>query len=152
MNVFRLSKSKYSKDLSGKGAEISGARWNSKGIAMLYTSSSRALCTAEIAVHAPLGIIPVDYNIITIEIPDTSITELKISALPKDWKSFPHSHSTQKIGDNFIFNGDFLALKVPSASVQGDFNYLINPYHKEHSKIKILNIEPFEFDGRLFVK
>ena len=57
MIVYRLSKSKYSADLSGKGAEKAGGRWNSKGVAMVYTSASRALCTAEVAVHVPLGIV-----------------------------------------------------------------------------------------------
>ena len=73
MIVFRLSKSRFSKDLSGRGAELAGGRWNSKGLPMLYTSSSRALCTAEIAVHSPLGIVPMDYEIIEIEIPDSSV-------------------------------------------------------------------------------
>jgi len=53
MNVFRLSKSEFSNDLWGNGAEKSGGRWNSKGVAMLYTSASRALCTTEIAVNYP---------------------------------------------------------------------------------------------------
>lgn len=153
MIVFRLSKSKYSKDLSGKGAEISGGRWNSKGVALLYTSQSRALCTTEIAVHTPLGNIPINYEIISIEIPDKiKIKELDIRLLPLDWKSFPHPHSTQEIGDNFVKNKKFLVLKTPSVVVQGEFNYLINPNHKDFIKLKIKLIEPFEFNERLFIK
>ena len=64
MKVYRLSKAQFANDLSGKGAELAGGRLNSKGLPMLYTSSSRALCTAEIAVHTPLGIVPTDYVII----------------------------------------------------------------------------------------
>lgn len=152
MIVFRLVKSKYSRDLSGKGAEKTGARWNSKGIPMIYTSASRALCTAEIAVHTPLGYVPDDYRIITIEIPDSSVLEFNISDLPADWKTFPHPDSTQKIGNRFISEGNFLVMQVPSAVVQGDFNYLINPVHKDIRKVKILQIEPFNFDERLFKK
>lgn len=70
MIVFRLSKSTYTADLSGKGAEMSGGRWNSKGTAMVYTSQSKALCTVEIAVHTPLGNLPLDYTLVTISIPD----------------------------------------------------------------------------------
>jgi RES domain-containing protein len=152
MIVFRLGKSKYSNDLSGKGAEKSGARWNSKGIAMLYTSQSRALCTAEIAVHTPLGTVPRDYTIITIKIPDDSILEINISKLPSDWKSFPYPNSTQKIGDKFISDGKFLVMKVPSVVVQGEYNFLLNPNHKDFHKVKILSVEPFTFDERLFKK
>ncbi len=45
---------------------------------MVYTSTSRALCTAEVAVHVPLGIVPADYELVTIDIPDDSVTEADI--------------------------------------------------------------------------
>ena len=153
MIVFRLSKSLFSKDLSGKGAEKSGGRWNSKGTAMIYTGQNRALCTAEIAVHTPLGNLPVDYAIATIEIPDEiKILELDEQKLPPDWKLFPHPYSTQKIGDQFIAENKFLVFKVPSAVVHGEFNFLVNPGHEEIKLVKIVSLEPFDFDERLFLK
>lgn len=153
MILYRLSKSKHAKDLSGKGAEKFGGRWNSKGVAILYAADSRALCTAEIAVHTPLGIIPDDYDIVSIRIPNkTIIPELEIAELPKDWKSIPHSHSTQEIGDKFVDDEKFLVIKVPSAVVQGEFNYLINPEHSDFKSVKIEKIEPFSFDERLFLR
>ena len=86
MIVFRLSSSKYAKDLSGKGAEKSGGRWNSKGIALVYTGQSRALCTAEIAVHTPLGNIPLGYEIISIEILDPTAPLFAAQAAKiEDW-------------------------------------------------------------------
>jgi|GEM_PF-4099468 len=36
MEVFRLAGKKYSKILTGAGAAINGARWNSKGIEIIY--------------------------------------------------------------------------------------------------------------------
>jgi RES domain-containing protein len=153
MIVFRLSKTIYSKDLSGKGAEKSGGRWNSRGVAMLYTSQSRALCTTEIAVHTPLGVLPKDFQIVTIELPDfIKIKEVKLNSLPKDWKMFPHSHTTQIIGDQFINELNFLVLKVPSVVVEGEFNFLINPKHKDFQRVKINSVSPFNFDSRLFLK
>lgn len=148
MIVYRLSKEKFAKDLSGKGAEMAGGRWNSKGNPMLYTSQSIALCVTEIAVHVPLGILPKDYQLIHIEIPDTDFLEVK--RLSKDWQSFPHANATQMIGDKFLKDQKFLFMKVPSATVQGEFNFLINPWHKDFNKIKILKIENFTFDERLF--
>jgi RES domain-containing protein len=152
MIVFRLSKSKYSGDLTGKGAEKSGGRWNSKGIPMIYTTASRALCTAEIAVHTPLGYVPDDYKIITIEIPDNSVQEFNIQDLPANWRSFPHTDSTQKIGNKFIDEGKYLAMKVPSALVQEEYNYLLNTGHRDFNRVKILSTDPFNFDKRLFKK
>ncbi len=152
MIVYRLSKAKYGKDLSGKGAEIAGGRWNNIGVALLYTGENRALCTAEIAVHIPLGITPKDYVLITIELPDAKIEEIEGSKLPRRWHSSPPHPFTKSYGDEFSARNDALILKVPSAVVQGEFNFLVNPNHKKAKEIKILKIEPFRFDKRLFEK
>ena len=153
MIVFRLAKSKYCNDISGKGAEKNGGRWNSEGTAMLYTSISRALCVTEIAVHSPLGNIPSDYFLISIEIPDNiSILNLDTSKLNYDWKSILFSHFTLNSGDEFIKENKFLVMKVPSVVVQGEFNFLINPHHADSNKIKIISVEPFVFDERLFTR
>lgn len=151
MIVFRLCKSTYGKDLSGKGAEKTGGRWNSRGVPMLYTGESRALCTTEIAVYTPLGIMPMDYHLISIKFPDNLLSHLD-KKLPKDWNTFPHSHSTQIIGDTFIAEGKFLAMRVPSVIVHGEYNILLNPSHKAFSKVKVVKSEPFEFNERLFLK
>ncbi len=151
MRVFRLSKKKYSKDLSGKGASKSGNRWNSKGTEIIYTAESRALAMAEVAVHLTLATLPSDYVMIEIDIPDSiKIKEVKLIDLPNNWNNHPPNTTTQKIGDNFIDSIDDCLLKVPSAVVQGDSNYLINPYHKKFKKIKITNVFNFPFDKRIF--
>lgn len=151
MIVYRLSKSKYSRDISGKGAEKAGGRWNSRGTAVLYTGESRALCMAEIAVHVPLGNVPTEYELVTIEIPDTaSIQTVVTNELPSDWYASPPTGATQAIGDQWVRAGNYLILKVPSVIVQGDSNYLLNPIHSDFSQVKCLSIEPFGFDERLF--
>ncbi len=150
MLVYRLAKHQYALDLSGKGAELFGGRWNNKGKAMLYTSENRALCLVEIAVHTPLGIIPQDYMMTTIKIPDKWITTLPVNELPADWDHVPHSASTQALGDRFLNEGRSLALKVPSALVKNEFNVLINPIHKAIQLVKIISMEAFDFDSRIF--
>jgi RES domain-containing protein len=153
MIVFRLAKMKFCHDLSGRGAEMTGGRWNSKGTPMLYTGESRALCTAEAAVHIPLRSVPEDYMMIMIEIPDDAVIEpLLPEKLESDWNSFPYSHSTQLLGDDFIKRNQALALRVPSAVVQGDYNYLLNPLHADFTNLRILEVVPFGFDNRLFVR
>ena len=151
MTGFRLSKEKYIRDLSGHGAELTGGRWNSKGIAVLYTAESRALAAIEIAVHMPLGIIPVNYFMVTIELPDdVSIMRIGIDEMPVNWNQNPFIKTTQKIGDEFIKSNRYLALQVPSATVKGDYNYLINPANEAFAGVAIKSVEAFEFDGRLF--
>jgi RES domain-containing protein len=151
MIVYRLSKSKYKDDLSGKGAEIAGGRWNSKGVAVLYACESRSLCVTEIAVHTPIGIIPKDFSLITLEIPDHLIDTVAVSQLPNDWKSYPYSKNTQKLGNLFVKNFHNVALKVPSAVVNGEFNFVFNVKHPLFNQVTIVNQEPFEFDNRMFV-
>lgn len=151
MKVFRLSKIEYANSLNGKGAAKYGNRWNSKGVEVIYTAESRALAMSEVIVHLPLFLLPKGYMVSTIEIPNNikvetvNFTELKVG-----WNKYPHSNITQKIGDRFILENKKLVLKVPSAIVQGEFNYLINPHHKDFKKIKISSVVRFSFDDRFF--
>jgi len=149
MIVYRMGKKAFHRDLSGKGAELYGGRWNNKGTALLYTSESRALAFAEISIHLPLGIVPKDYFLVSILIPDTAtILELTEKDLPADWRSNPHSDSTQSLGDSFVTARSHLALKVPSAIVPGDYNFLVNPFHPLSTELQITEAVPFEFDSR----
>jgi len=153
MMVYRLSAQTYNNDLSGYGAEKSGGRWNGQGFAIIYTASSRALALVEIAVHTPLGIMPLNYFLTTIEFPDdASVARIAIAGLPQNWNRNPFIKDTQQIGNDFIINNTHLILQVPSASVPGDHNYLINPRHADFKKVRIINTEEFEFDLRLFKK
>jgi RES domain-containing protein len=153
MTVYRLCRQQYANDLSGHGAELSGGRWNSKGIAALYTSSSRALCAIEIIVHVPAGIVPQDYYIVTIALPDdAAIKTLSIKDLPDNWNRNPISAFSQRTGNTFFAEQKALVLKAPSAIIKDEWNYIINPAHKDFGKVKILRTEPFTFDVRLFKK
>lgn len=153
MRVYRIAKGKYAADLSGTGAEIYGGRWNNKGTKMVYTASSIALAMTEVAVHVPFGLLPVDYVVVSIDVPENSISMITEEDLKDiEWNSHPPSHITQKIGDTFVSQNTDLILKVPSAVVEGDFNFLINLAHHEFSKVQVMAVNPFQFDKRLFRK
>ncbi len=150
MQVFRLIRKKYGLELSGKGAAKSGNRWNSKGTEIIYCAQSRALALAELAVHISLAMVPKDFVMLEVNIP-TSISRksISISKLPFGWNEHPPILDTQRIGDDFIQNNKFCVLKVPSAVVHGDFNYLVNPFHTSFSKISINSMSEFPIDDRL---
>ncbi len=151
MEVFRLSKRIYADKLSGIGAAMYGNRWNSKGVEMIYTSESRALAMAEVIVHLPLFLLPKDYVLIKIYIPDNiEIQTVNPIDITDVWNRYPHSVVTQQIGDRFIKDKEYAVLKVPSAVVKGDHNYLLNPYHKSFNEMKIKEVTDFRFDSRLF--
>ncbi len=153
MMVYRLSREKFRFDLSGTGAKLAGGRWNSPGIPVLYTAEARALAALEIAVHTPLNVIPEDYMMATIFVPEkVAIHEIRIKDLPENWKSFPEIRYTQTLGDKYFKENKFLGIKVPSAVIHGDHNLLLNPLHAEYNKIKIISSDKFEFDQRLFIK
>jgi RES domain-containing protein len=151
MEAYRLSRKKFATTLSGKGAALKGARWNSVGVELIYTASNRSLAMAEVAVHFTLATIPGDYVMTTIFIPDDiSLQKLNVSDLPADWNTFPHPSSTQTIGDQFVAHNKFCVLQIPSAVTQGDYNLLINPNHPDFRRIKIIATAKFPFDKRIF--
>jgi len=151
MEVFRLVQSEFVGKLTGKGAAIKGGRWNSIGIEMIYTAGNRSLAMAEVAVHFSLGTLPSNFKMMTIEIPSTvSVMSLSEKKLHEGWNSFPSPVNTRQFGDRFILENGVAVLKVLSVVTPGDFNYLINPFHKDMSKIRIVSVEDFLFDKRLF--
>lgn len=149
MLVYRLSKEKYKNTLSGKGASIRGGRWNSPGVEIIYTASNRALAMSEVAVHVTFEMMPDNYWLMEIEIPDDG-PSFRVEQLPDSWNDFPYSESTRKIGDKLVSENIHLFYYVPSAVVQKEWNVLINPYHTQFPKVNILKSEPFQLDRRLF--
>lgn len=106
---------------------------------------------AEVAVHLTLATLPDDYVMMTVGIPDDiEIKKISESDLPSDWKDFPHPTSTQSFGDDFVLENKYGVLRVPSAVTKGDYNFLINPSHKDFRRIKIIGVEKFPFDKRIF--
>lgn len=151
MEVFRLSREKFASVLSGKGAALRGARWNSIGVELVYCASNRSLAMAEVAVHFSLATLPSDYVMMTIHIPDDiSIQKYSLSNLPADWNAFPHPATTQDIGDRFVAANTYCVLQIPSVVTRGDYNILINPNYPDFSGIKIIATEKFPFDKRIF--
>ncbi len=149
MIVFRITKSKYANDLSGRGAEKAGGRWNHKGTPVLYTCQSRALAAMELAVHITLSTIRNDFVMLTIEIPETPIDILAFKRLPEDWKQYPFPMSTQSVGTKWLTENSGLVLQVPSVVIEGDYNFLINPFHPLFIRVRIIESKAFEFDTRL---
>jgi RES domain-containing protein len=151
MELYRLQNKKFPIELSGKGASITGARWNSKGTEIIYAAQNRALAMAEVAVHLTLSTLPKGFCMLTIFVPDdVLILNFDVKKLPSDWNVFPENAPTQVIGDEMIRKNEFAIIKVPSAVVKGEYNYLLNPHHKDFEQIKIIQQEDFPFDKRIF--
>lgn len=153
MRVFRIEREKYLETtLQGIGAALTeGYRWNSLNTYLVYTAESRALAILEVSVHLDLSEdLPNDRFYVEIYIPDDiEILELSIEELPDNWDAKPPLLETQFIGDDFVAQKNAAVLKVPSAIVPPEFNYLINTNHPDAEKIKVISIQPLQFDSRL---
>jgi RES domain-containing protein len=117
---------------------------------MIYTAGTRALACLENIVHrSSLGLLE-KFRIMMIEIPDDIVMkEVKPAALSDDWRKFDNYPETQGIGDGWIKKAESAVLKAPSAIIPEEFNYLINPLHKDFDRIKYLRNDPFTFDSRI---
>lgn len=147
MIVYRITLAIYSKKLIASG---NAARWNSKDKNAIYTAQSKALACLENIVHRNSKGLQKNFRTMVIEIPDNiAIEEIKDAQLNASWKEFYQMPYTQAIGDKWLLSNITAVLKVPSAIVSGDFNYLLNPAHKDYKKIKLVKTEPFEFDDRI---
>ncbi len=149
MRVYRIAKQKYIKDLTGIGAKTVGGRWNPKGVAVLYTSTTAALSALEVLAHLPAAYFPDDMSIATIEVPDTLITTIDIEKIPDNWNQIPVPIEIQNYAMQWIVEEQYLGIKVPSIIIPKEKNLLVNPIHPKFDKVKLLNVEPFCFDTRL---
>lgn len=148
MRVYRISKCNFIDDLSGTGAALFGGRWNSKGTYVLYTSASPSLALLETVVHIS-NIPPTGYCMLTLDIPADSITEIPVQQLPSSWQLNPPPALLKKLGDRFVKENKSMVLKLPSAVIPEEFNYLLNPAHPLFKKIKVLAKRDIRFDDRL---
>ena len=148
MTVYRISNRLYSKDLSGLGAKLNGSRWNSKGLPMLYTSAYISLAMLEMLVHTNFEEYTIELDLVYIDIPDSlECREIKAAKLKTNWMG--DISYTKYIGDEFIKSIQTPLLKIPSAIIEEEHNYLANPLHTDFKKVKIVKIKSFRPDKRL---
>ncbi len=149
MIVYRISSAEFSNDISGTGAKRMGSRWNSKGVPLLYTSQHISLAVLEMLVNTNFKDYDIALELMYINFPDqlpTAFIELK--NLKQNWKEDPEY--TRYIGDEFIKQKESLILRVPSAVINEEHNYLANPLHPDFKKIRISKTKSFWPDERLF--
>jgi len=150
MEVFRISKEIYANTLVASGA---ANRWNLQGQQVIYTGSSRALSTLEFIVHSNSIIRTINYKVMVISIADNDvlITNVLSNQLPTNWKTTAAYPILQNIGNHWYTSHKSLILRVPSAVIQQEYNYIINTVHPDFNKyVKLIRSENYFFDERLF--
>ena len=148
--AWRIVKTRFATDaFSGEGARLYGGRWNSPGIAMVYTAGSISLATLELLVNLDNTSVLPSYSICPVDFDDLLVAILDPATLPSDWRQSPPPTSLQIIGDDWISRSSSVLLRVPSAVIESESIYLINPAHRDFKKLVIGAMEAFEVDPRL---
>jgi len=133
---------------SGEGAARSGGRWNPRGVAVVYVSSTRSLAALESLVHLNPPVL-FRYVAVRVQFEEVLVETLAPRDLPADWRLQPPPPSTRRLGESWVRESRTAVLAVPSVIIPGELNYLLNPAHPEFAEIRMGAPEPFAFDPRL---
>jgi RES domain-containing protein len=149
--AWRITKAKHaSNPFDGEGARQYGSRWSNPGTRMAFASESLSLATLEVVVHLQHSPLLASYVLFTVEFSEDLVQDLDPSLLPKNWRIFPAPPQTREIGDGWIRSASRLLLRVPSAIVVHEHNFLINPVHPDFQKLVISGPLPLDVDSRAF--
>jgi len=151
MRFWRICRGRFAADAAtGEGARLYGGRWNSRGVRVVYASTSLALAAMETFVNLEPNVQPTDLVSIQGETPEgVEIERLEPKDLPPAWHK-ARNQSLRRYGDEWISAGRTAALLIPSAAVSGEWNVLLNPLHPKFDRIKFNRPQPFHFDARMF--
>lgn len=161
--TYRSCTPKYATEddlLNGEGSKLHGARWNPKGIAVVYAADSPETAMAESLAHSRYFSIPV-YSamprvFVAIEMKLKRVVDLRERNVRQrlhvsndtmttiDWRKevkAGHLPVTQAIGQA-AFEAGVEGLIVPSAAQPEGFNVLVFPKNlKKGRKLQILNAD-----------
>ena len=151
--VWRLTPSAFARILDGEGASLTGGRWNSRGVPMLYTSSHLSLCVLEVFVHLPLVLrlnIP-DFEAVRLAIPDDAgTTRISAGKLETMLAASDPSAACRAAGDSWIASGRDLVFTAPSVLVPEELDLMLNPAHPRMRDVTIVSTRVFRFDTRMW--
>ena len=155
VSLWRIAKhtAKYpATDLSGGGAKLTGGRWNSKGIEVVYAATTIALATLETLAHLGDDIAIRNAFLVKITVPAALWKKREIveaSELPTTWLAEPPGSTTIEFGDAWLAGRSATLLLVPSVIVPEEYNVLINPAHPESRRLKSEVLRQYIYDPRL---
>ena len=149
MELFRILPARYASALTTSGA---ANRWNVTGQSVLYAGSSRSLSSLELVVHRAAIQPATDFRVMIISVADEDhfVRQVHIGDLPADWRTISAYSTLQQIGSDWYTRQESLLLKVPSAVIIQECNYLINTTHPEfNKKVTLVRTEDYFWDARL---
>jgi RES domain-containing protein len=151
LTVFRLGKHAYRNELfSGQGGLLASGRWTSRGRPVVYTSASISLAVLEYTVnYRRRGWVPATVLGRAVVPAGVRVQTISVEALPTNWFAADPPPQLQKMGAEWLERGETAVLKVPSAVITEEWNYLLNPLHVDFQKLRLGAPQPFNFDRRV---
>jgi RES domain-containing protein len=150
ITAWRITKRKHARTaFSGSGARKYGGRWNSPGVAIVYAAETQSLAVLEMLVHIEQPDLLQDYVLIGVTINEAFIETLDQTQLPHNWRFAVQSLALRALGDKWAAGQSSAALRVPSALVPMENNFMLNPAHADFQKLVIGDPVDFAFDERL---
>ena len=77
------------------------------------------------------------------------IAVVEIADLPADWRNTPAPAALRTIGKDWLLAAETAILRVPSALIPQEWNYVLNPLHPDFAQLRVLAPEALAIDGRL---
>ena len=153
IEVWRLVKAKFAdRAFDGEGARLYGGRWNSRGVPVIYCSSTTSLAVLEVFANVQRADLLATYVVISCSFDASLVSPISPRQLPENWSQTPAPAELAVIGDEWIRSARSAVLAVPSAIIEHEKNYLINPAHSDFKRIRRSDPQPFTFDARLLAK
>ena len=145
MRLYRLGTARHPV-WDGAGAALHGGRWNPAGAPVIYAAGSLALAMLERLVQrGTLGRALVVEAIVPDDMPWTDLLE----APPAGWQALG-SPEAVAAGAAWLRESRTALLRVPSALVPREPNWVLNVRHPDATRVQAGRPEPLEWDPRLF--
>ena len=116
---------------------------------MVYASEHASLATLELLVHVGRSSVLPAYVLFQCSFDDVLVSMLDRAYLPPDWRRYPAPAVLQTIGVDWLRGSRSAVLAVPSAILEMELNYLLNPAHPDFERIAISPPRPLGLDARL---
>lgn len=138
-------------DLTGRGAELSGGRWNRAGTPMLYASESRALACLESLVHVARAPLPLNRYLVQLTLPDDlwAARQMFDPDANVGWDAEPAGYVSLEWGTGWVRSRSSVIAEVPSVIVPEERNVLLNPLAPGFERVEARKVRRWLCDRRL---
>ena len=150
IEAWRIVEARFAETaFDGEGARKYDGRWHAKGTSVVYTAGSIALATLEMLVHLESESHIPSYVVIGCSFHEALVEVVDRDRLPRNWRDLPAPSELQVIGGAWLRSRTSAVLEVPSAVINAESNYLLNPEHPDFQSIEIGIPQPFKLNPRL---